>query len=392
MIDDSDNNWWKGSNHRGEGLFPANFVTVEPDDDDEQHHHHHASSSSTTDDGNYRQAKHVQKQKNTVGGDLRKSVQFNEEVQVKTLQQVTADDTSNKVTTVKEISEATIDRLMNLLNEADPTTPETDPVELKALEAQVEAMGPLIDAELERVDRRHAELTRLSTELVDALNLYHQLMHEVPSVVTSAAASYHLNNPPPIQVAAMNNPALLYHQPSGSAGGAYSPAAPAMIYPLGYPRQLPPYGSPVFHPQNNGAAMHQHQHQHQQHPPAHYVASPPGFPHNHMQHQLQQQELAMTTNNDDHLDQVLQQQQTSAGTAAAASETHGMLPPMGTSSSSPYYSAAAAAAHPQQQLDQQQMDSHFQHVVQRPQLQPMQVLFCTHFKFNLASLKQRWVA
>ena len=39
-------------------------------------------------------------------------------------------------------------------------------------------MGPMIDAELEAVDRRHAQLTRLSTELVDALNLYHQLMHE----------------------------------------------------------------------------------------------------------------------------------------------------------------------------------------------------------------------
>ena len=75
-------------------------------------------------------------------------------------------------------------------------------------------MGPLIDTELELVDRRyfhsrnnlycssrvsvylpspgkecpkfisvyvyyrHAQLTRISTELVDALNLYHQLMHE----------------------------------------------------------------------------------------------------------------------------------------------------------------------------------------------------------------------
>ena len=31
---------------------------------------------------------------------------------------------------------------------------------------QVSAMGPLIDAELERTDRRHAQLTRLSHELV----------------------------------------------------------------------------------------------------------------------------------------------------------------------------------------------------------------------------------
>lgn len=39
-------------------------------------------------------------------------------------------------------------------------------------------MGPLIDTELERVDRKHAQLTQLSSDLVEALNLYHSLMRE----------------------------------------------------------------------------------------------------------------------------------------------------------------------------------------------------------------------
>lgn len=39
-------------------------------------------------------------------------------------------------------------------------------------------MGPLIDNELERVDRKHAQLTQLSSDLVEALSLYHTLMRE----------------------------------------------------------------------------------------------------------------------------------------------------------------------------------------------------------------------
>lgn len=46
------------------------------------------------------------------------------------------------------------------------------------LEAEVNQMFPLIDSELELVDRHHAKLTQLSTNLVEAINMYHLLMRE----------------------------------------------------------------------------------------------------------------------------------------------------------------------------------------------------------------------
>lgn len=46
------------------------------------------------------------------------------------------------------------------------------------LEAQVNQMLPLIDNELERIDRHHAKLTQLSSNLVEAVNMYHMLMRE----------------------------------------------------------------------------------------------------------------------------------------------------------------------------------------------------------------------
>ena len=45
-------------------------------------------------------------------------------------------------------------------------------------------MAPTIDAELEQIDRKHAQLERLSGDLVEALNLYHSVsMSVVISVV-----------------------------------------------------------------------------------------------------------------------------------------------------------------------------------------------------------------
>ncbi|XP_012226757.2 signal transducing adapter molecule 1 isoform X2 [Linepithema humile] len=145
ILDDSDPNWWKGSNQRGEGLFPSNFVTADLSVEPEE----------------FTKLEHSNK----------KLVQFAEEVEVKMVKR------EPEIVEV-EIDEKKMDRLLHLLHEADPQCNTSDPQEMLDLEEQVTAMGPLIDAALEKVDRRHAQLTQLSSDLVDALNLYHTLMRE----------------------------------------------------------------------------------------------------------------------------------------------------------------------------------------------------------------------
>ena len=100
IIDDSDANWWKGSNHRGEGLFPANFVSTDLDTEPDQ----------------------FKEQRK------RSTVQFNEEVEVVKVDQDQAVNLGQA-----EISEEKIDTVLKLLHEADPTSPETDAPELPGL-------------------------------------------------------------------------------------------------------------------------------------------------------------------------------------------------------------------------------------------------------------------
>lgn len=106
-----------------------------------------------------------------------------------------------------EINEEKIDRLLHLLHEADPTNPDQDTDEMLNLEREVNLMGPLIDAELERVDRKHAQLTQLSSDLVDALSLYHMLMREPQfPTVTKVSYGYPSNSQPsPSMVRVLNS-------------------------------------------------------------------------------------------------------------------------------------------------------------------------------------------
>lgn len=136
VIDDADPNWWKGVNQRGEGLFPSNFVTA----------------------------------------DLNDQNNFEEKPDEK--QKTSKEDEQADKNFVPEVNEEKIDRLLHLLHEANPEDPSQDPPEMLRLENEVHQMGPLIDAELERVDRKHAQLTMLSSNLVEAINLYHTLMRD----------------------------------------------------------------------------------------------------------------------------------------------------------------------------------------------------------------------
>jgi len=221
ILDDQDPNWWKGSNHRGEGLFPANFVSLDLDPEPER----------------------------------RKSVQFNEEVEVKTVEKI---DFAPQLT----IDEGKIDELLGVLHEADPLE-EVDPPFLPQLEEQVGAMGPLIDTELEKIDRQHAKLTRLSRELVESLTLYHTLMAEAPSMPYQSYGmpGMHpgfmpqmqaMGGMPPMSMAPGGMPMPQGMQPMGMPGGMPQGGMPGMPIMQGMPPTsmpgIPPTSMPGMPP------------------------------------------------------------------------------------------------------------------------------------------------
>lgn len=234
ILDDSHPNWWKGSNQRGEGLFPSNFVTADLSVEPEE----------------FTKLEHSNK----------KLVQFAEEVEVKMVKR------EPEVVEV-EIDEKKMDRLLHLLHEADPQCDTSDPQEMLDLEEQVTAMGPLIDAALEKVDRRHAQLTQLSSDLVDALNLYHTLMREppTPSGYTLPKMQPHISpypfhnpGPPPAHMFNGMPPSPF---PTGAASGPvgpYNASLPSTEY-MG-PTSMPNMTLPQhFHVQSGS----------HQHPPGH---------------------------------------------------------------------------------------------------------------------------
>jgi signal transducing adaptor molecule len=220
ILDDSDVNWWKGTSSLGEGLFPANFVTadlsVEPEES-------------------------------------KKSVKFNEEVEVKTVE---------PIPDVIEIDEEKIEKLLTMLQNADPTgAAKPDPPELPMYEEICKAMNPLIDTELEKVDRKHASLMELNGKVIDALQLYHNLMKELPGYGYTTQPKIGQPLPPmaPGQQQMFSGP---YMMPPGVMPGQG----------MGPPPPGPGQGAPP-----NMAGQQQQQQQQQQGPPQ-GMGLPPNMP------------------------------------------------------------------------------------------------------------------
>ena len=212
ILDDADPNWWKGSNHRGEGLFPSNFVSMD-----------------MTEPG-------------PGAGERKRSVVFNEEVEVKEVEQVTWPQQNT-------IDEEKINSVLALLHDADPTTGEHDPPDLARLEDQVTSMGPIIDTELERVDRRHAQLTRLSHQLVDALTLYHTLMRDMPPAPAYGGPMYAPQPGPGMYMAAPGPGMMPGPGPQMAMAGppmSMGPGGPMPMSSNGMTMAPPPGPGPVY--------------------------------------------------------------------------------------------------------------------------------------------------
>ena len=140
-----------------------------------------------------------------------------------------------------------------MLQNADPTGEiEADSNEMLTLEDTCYAMGPLIDHELEKVDRKHVQLEELNKNLRDAMDLYHRLMEEgriraAQAKTNAAQLANQMYQQPQI-------PPQSYYQVH--PGLPQQPPGPMMYPPQQLYNQMPPQGQPsmpYIHQQPSGA-------------------------------------------------------------------------------------------------------------------------------------------
>jgi hypothetical protein len=187
------------------------------------------------------------------------------------------------------IDERLIDRCLTMLQNADPTGEiEADSNEMLMLEDTCYAMGPLIDHELEKVDRKHVQLEDLNKNLREAMDLYHRLMEEgrIRAAQAKTNAAQIANQ--------MYQQPQMPPQPYYQVHPGLQPQQPMMYQPQQAYNQMPPQtqqSMPYLPQQASGAyyvdpnLQQQQQQQQQQHM---MYSMPPGM----MTHHHQQQQPA----------------------------------------------------------------------------------------------------
>lgn len=114
---------------------------------------------------------------------------------------------------------------MSLLHDADAGPDGVDTDELTEAEEKSKMMTPLIDNELEAIDRRYNALCELNSTVTAAMQLYHHLMRSAPRPTAFGG----------------NVPAQQPQQSSQTAPVVQNPAGPnTMYYPQ--PQQPPQQG------------------------------------------------------------------------------------------------------------------------------------------------------
>lgn len=129
VTDDSDPNWWRGKSSRGEGLFPASFVTSELNEPE-----------------------------------LRPNDEDKRELQP---------------VRVARIDESVLLECLRLLEDCDPTGERPDPPELAEAEVNSYAQVPLIDARLAEIDKQHNALAQVDIAIRDVLAMYDRAVQQV---------------------------------------------------------------------------------------------------------------------------------------------------------------------------------------------------------------------
>lgn len=240
VLDDSDENWWKGETGGEIGLFPSNFVTFDLSEPE---------SPSKIE---------------------KKKVRWADEPGS---QQATEATSKPAIT---EISEERIDLCTNMLKGANIEGEDEEEEKIQDMEDDCYKMEPLIKAKIEEIAREHQELSSVNEQYLQALNLYQRLMKEPlplptlphgyggnPQAMSQALAStlqqysqaHQLYSPHPAGYSQISPPTSLQYmgEPGVSAVGAtYSSQGP--VHP--YMNQVPSHlTSSPYQPTQPGQAQ-----------------------------------------------------------------------------------------------------------------------------------------